>query len=133
MGWLEKVRVLISDDHDHSVILAKNILEKMWIDEKNIVITKNWLDAVKKAKEELFHIIIMDIKMPLMDWVLATHEIKTYYNGDSPKIIAYTADVFYLKREWIDIMDGIMVKPVYKEHFQKMILEVLDEKFLEKS
>lgn len=133
MEWLEDIKVLIADDHDHSIILAKNILEKMWIDEKNIFITTNWLDTVKKAKEELFDIIIMDLSMPLMSWVEAAVSIKAHHNGNSPKIIAYTADVYFSKSKWIEIMDGIMVKPVYKEPFQKMILEVLDEKLLKKN
>lgn len=133
MEWLKNKKVLIVDDDASSVFLAKAHLKDMWINKECIFVARNWSQALEMAKKELLDIIIMDVSMPIMDWIEATKKIKTHHNGNSPKIIAYTANENCSKHEWIGIMDGIMVKPVFREPFQKMILEVLDEKLLKKS
>ncbi len=74
----------------------------------------------------------MDIKMSWKTGIEATHEIKDHLNGNSPTVIAYTACATDVNKPEFKIMDGIMVKPISKENFQKMLLDALIAKTLDK-
>ncbi len=131
MVWLEDVKVLVVDDDKTSVDLAKLYLDRMWVDKSNITMSDDLLSCVEMAKKGLFDLILMDIKI----WgapragVAATELIRAKMNGDSPRIIAYSADVFATKEEGIrEKFDWIIVKPVKLHTFRETILGVLEKK-----
>lgn len=132
MGWLENTKVLVADDDKLSVDLAKCYLTDMWISNENIDVANNGNEAVNKTKKNLFDVVIMDIRMPWMTGIQATQEIKDHHNGNSPIVIAYTASASDVNKPEFNIMDGIMVKPIWKEDFQKMLLNALISKALDK-
>jgi CheY-like chemotaxis protein len=86
----DKKVLIVEDDKVNSAMISRFLLKK-WIDSQNITIAPNWKDALTKTQEQLFDIIIMDIRMPVMDGREATKHIRSHYNGDCPKIIANSA------------------------------------------
>lgn len=124
---LEDKKVLIVDDDENSRFLAELYLKKLWVEDGNIFVMKNWSDAIEEAKKQIFDIILMDIQMPGLDWIKTATEIKENSDWKIPKIIWYTADVFYKNRKWTNIMDGIIIKPARKGDFEKEIMKVLKE------
>lgn len=86
---LGKSVVLLVEDDPIAQTLFKYALPKIWI--KDFDLAENGRQAVKKAMSKLYDIIIMDIRLPDMDWVEATWHIRNLEDGDYPKIIAYTA------------------------------------------
>lgn len=124
---LEDKKVLIVDDDESSRFLAELYLNRLWVEEHNIFVMKNWSDAVQEAKKQIFDIILMDLQMPDQDWIKTAIEIKENSNWKTSKIIWYTADVFYKNREWVDVMDWIIIKPARKEDFEKELFKILKE------
>ena len=79
-------RILLAEDNDTNYLLLKIILKGY-----NLTRVDNGEKAVKKAKELLFNIILMDIRMPIMDGLAAIKAIREF-DKDIP-ILAITADV----------------------------------------
>ena len=81
-------KVLIVEDNDSNFILMSYILKKYYEFER----AKNGQEAVEKADSGKFDLILMDIKMPIMDGMEATRQIREKY-PDLP-IVALTANAF---------------------------------------
>lgn len=126
MNWLEDKKILIADDDEYSWEIARIFLESLWIKKENIFVVENWNKAIELTKKEIFDLILMDISMPGLDWIETSKKIKAKYNGNSPKIIAYTANQYLKRDNGIEIMDDIMIKPIEIETFKKQILDVLN-------
>jgi PAS domain S-box-containing protein len=110
---LDKRRFLIVDDDENSQLLLKRLFEKFKV---NLLFTENGHDAVEIIKSEVpIDLIIMDIKMPVMDGLEATRQIKKINN--KVPVIALTAyaltgdDVLALNVGCNDYL----TKPVNKE------------------
>ena len=81
-------RILIAEDNDSNYILMNYILKKHY----EYFRARNGQEAVELAESEKPDLILMDIKMPVMDGLEATRQIKAK-NPDLP-IIALTANAF---------------------------------------
>ena len=81
-------RILIAEDNDSNYILMNYILKKHY----DFFRARNGQEAVELAESEKPDLILMDIKMPVMDGLEATRQIKAK-NPDLP-IIALTANAF---------------------------------------
>ena len=81
-------RILVAEDNDSNFILMSYILKKYYEFER----AKNGQEAVEKADSGKFDLILMDIKMPIMDGMEATRQIREKY-PDLP-IVALTANAF---------------------------------------
>ena len=114
------LKVLYADDDEWNRMLGGVVLENM-----NIIpdMAVNGLEAVKKAKEKKYDIILMDIQMPELDGKAATREIRKFKSDHRPIIIALTANV--IKKD-IDSfleagMDDYLTKPFKEEElFEKI-------------
>ncbi|MBN1251220.1 MAG: response regulator, partial [Bacteroidales bacterium] len=107
--------ILIAEDEQLNFLFFKTILEKM---ERNfnIIQAKNGIEAIEisKSNKEI-DLILMDIKMPLMDGLEATKEIKKL-NKNLP-IIVQTAYVTAEDKENAVIAgcDHFITKPINKD------------------
>ena len=81
-------KILVAEDNDSNYILMSYILKKYYEFER----AKNGQEAVEKADSGKFDLILMDIKMPIMDGMEATRQIREKY-PDLP-IVALTANAF---------------------------------------
>ena len=84
-------RILVVEDKLENSILLSNILQKAGFKYK---IAENGLIAIELFKSFKPHLIWMDWRMPVMDGLTATKEIRMLDGGIDVKIIALTASVF---------------------------------------
>ena len=80
--------ILIAEDNESNFLLLDTILKK----EYSIIRARDGIEAIQKFKSHFPDLILMDIKMPQMDGLEATREIRET-NSDIP-IIAVSAFAF---------------------------------------
>ena len=112
-------RVLVAEDNDSNWTLMTYVLKKNY----EPVRACNGKEAVEMALTGDFSVVLMDLKMPVVDGLEATRQIKAV-KPDMP-IIALTANAFDSDRQQaFDAgCDNFMSKPVSAEKCLKMIAE----------
>ena len=115
------LRILIVEDNLLNQKLVVSFLARMGYKAE---VADNGLMAYKLAKREAFDIIFMDIQMPEMDGIEATHAIlQGNTNAKAPRIIAITANVMLGDRERC-LQSGMvdyLSKPVRILEIQEML------------
>jgi PAS domain S-box-containing protein len=81
-------RILVVDDRPENRKLLVELLTQIGLDVREAV---NGQDAVTQWQQWQPHLIYMDIRMPLLNGYEATQQIRATANGQSPVIIALTA------------------------------------------
>lgn len=106
----QSYRVLIVEDHNDSAALLQKLLSNAGFD---VQIAENGAIAVDKFKQWYPHFIWMDRRMPVMDGIESTIQIRRLKGGDIVKIVALTASA--LKEDQEEIMkhgfDDFVRKP----------------------
>ena len=112
-------RILVAEDNDSNWTLMTYVLKRNY----EPVRALNGEEAVKMALTGEYALVIMDLKMPVMDGLEATRQIKMAM-PDLP-IIALTANAFDSDRQdaFEAGCDNFMSKPVSAESCLKMIAE----------
>ena len=112
-------RILVAEDNDSNWMLMTYVLKKYY----EPVRARNGQEAVDLVKAGEFALVIMDLKMPVMDGLEATRQIKAV-KPDLP-IIALTANAFDSDRQaaFEAGCDNCMAKPVSAEQCLKMVAE----------
>ena len=90
---MSKPTILVAEHNDSNFLLVNAILKKY----ANIVRAVNGLEAVNAVKKAKNDLVLMDIRMPIMDGLEATTEIRKL-DPDIP-IVALTANAFDSDRE----------------------------------
>ncbi len=114
-------KILVTEDNDSNYMLMTYILKKHY----DFVRAHNGKEAVSMVDTEQPDLILMDIKMPVMDGLEATRQIKAVH-PDMP-ILALTANAFDSDRQAAleAGCDDFMMKPVNASQCLKLI-----EKFM---
>ena len=116
-------KVLVAEDNDSNYMLMTYILKKSY----EISRACNGKEAVEKALTEDPDLVLMDIKMPLMDGLEATRQIK----GQKPElpVIALTANAFETDRKTALAAgcDDFLAKPVNSADCLAAIARLLGE------
>ena len=111
--------ILLAEDQELNRRIAAKLLES-----KNMRVTYavNGLEAYRLFNESpdgTFDMILMDIRMPVMSGIEATHKIRSSYNSDATSIpiIAMTANAFAEDvKECLDAgMNAHIAKPIYPD------------------
>ena len=107
-------RVLVVEDNIINQKLVKNILEGLGLE---VEIANNGLEAFEKRRNNDYDLIFMDIQMPVMNGVEATHEILEYEEDEElphVPIVALTANALKGDRERFlsEGMDEYISKPI---------------------
>ncbi|MFA5263821.1 MAG: ATP-binding protein [Opitutaceae bacterium] len=108
---LAKRRVLIAEDHANNRQLIALMLRSQGL-EPDLV--ENGNQAVEKATTNDYDLILMDVRMPGLDGLNASREIRRRLQGRrQPRIVAVTASAYpEEKRRCEDAgMDGVLLKP----------------------
>lgn len=89
---LSDLRILVAEDNSMNVLLMKKLFSS-W--EVNADFVLNGSEALDKATQNLYDVILMDIHMPVMDGYEASLRILDFYKDkdQKPWIIALTASV----------------------------------------
>lgn len=86
---LSNLEILLVEDNQINTLVACELLKKKGIKPDTAV---NGIEALKKAGEKIYDIILMDIQMPQMDGITATKHLRQDLSLQTP-IIAMTANV----------------------------------------
>ncbi|MCF4100998.1 response regulator [Gillisia sp. M10.2A] len=111
-------RVLIVDDNRINQVVTKRILEKKFFE---CDICDNGLDAVSKAREGRFDLILMDVNMPGISGLEATKKIRAY-NTTVPVIALTAVEIEEIREDIYESgMNDIIVKPYDTAAFYQVI------------
>lgn len=70
-------KIMVVEDNPTNTLLMKILLRTAGVPVENISYAKNGVEAVDMAKQELFDVIFMDIKMPILDGIDASKMIRS--------------------------------------------------------
>ncbi len=119
------VKALLVEDNMFNQTIAKGLLDDMGVD---IDIADNGQEAIDcvDASPNLYDLILMDIQMPVMDGVTATHIIRNGKKYKGP-IVAMTAGVLQSEQQRYKSvgMDEIVPKPIDRAELFRAIAKVL--------
>lgn len=91
---------------------------------------KNAQDALKICKKHRADVVLMDIRMPIMDGVLGTKDMKNMYPDVKVIILTTFKDSQYIKQSIAYGADGYILKSSPAEHLIDSIKAVLQDKFV---
>jgi signal transduction histidine kinase/CheY-like chemotaxis protein/HPt (histidine-containing phosphotransfer) domain-containing protein len=114
------LHLLLVEDNVINQELAYEILSNKGI---KVTIAENGKEAVEKAFERSFDIILMDCQMPVMDGYEATTIIRKRFTSEQLPILAMTANVMDKDLEHAKSvgMDDIIAKPI---HVKSMMITI---------
>ena len=117
------------EDNEINIYVAQAILEKVGC---QVSVAMNGREAVEcfaASEEGRFDAILMDVRMPLMNGIEATKEIRAMQRPDAAKIpiIAMTADAFDdERRNTLEAgMNYHLAKPINPETLYQILSEFL--------
>lgn len=119
-------RILIVDDTKINLTVASNLLKNTGI---QIDTAGGGEEAVKKAKENYYDLILMDQRMPVMDGTEALHNIRANETDKSNRVpvICLTADAVIGAREryLAEGFSDYLTKPIDSYELEKMLINYL--------
>ncbi len=89
MDEKDTVKILLVEDYKHSQIIVTRLLKKNSFE--SIVVVENGAEALEQVKKQKFHLILMDMQMPVMNGFEATEKIRQLPEYKDTPIIALTA------------------------------------------
>jgi CheY-like chemotaxis protein len=125
----ENVKILVAEDNEINLLLAKKNLAKMF-PKALIYEARNGKQAVEIYKSIPLDIILMDIQMPKKNGYEVTSEIRQLEQSKRTGIIALTAGILNEeKKKCLESgMDGYISKPINPADLQLAILKCLNDK-----
>ncbi|MGB3589320.1 MAG: CheR family methyltransferase [Tunicatimonas sp.] len=116
-------RLLLVEDAPVNRMVVMQYLQEWW--DVDIDEASNGEEAVIKAKQSIYDVILMDIRMPVMDGVEAAKQIRALSNGsEKTPIIALTADITEINRQPAsDYFDDYVAKPFDPQKLQDKIIK----------
>jgi CheY-like chemotaxis protein len=125
-----RLQILVAEDNPVNAVLASKLLRKQG---HVVVVAQNGLQAIQKASEQNFDVILMDIQMPEMDGFEATAKIREQERSTSRHvpILAVTAHVMEGYRDLCmgAGMDGYVTKPIRTEELFAALDEIAASNF----
>jgi len=117
-------RILVVDDKEENLKVAVNLLKLVGFETSEAV---NGLEAIARFKEWNPHLILMDMRMPVMDGYESTRLIKLTEKGKKTPIVALTASSFEEERKKTETlgMQGYIHKPFRECELFSTIGEIL--------
>ncbi|MFA5849906.1 MAG: ATP-binding protein [Bacteroidales bacterium] len=122
-------RILVVDDKKENLQVAVDLLKLVGFETFEAV---DGEDAIEKFKECDPHLILMDMRMPVMDGYEATSRIKSMEKGKHTPIVALTASTFEEERNRIKALDmqGYIRKPFRESDLFNTIGKILNIKYI---
>jgi signal transduction histidine kinase/CheY-like chemotaxis protein len=123
-------KVLVTEDNIINQKLIKRILEEHGI---TVDIANNGLESFEKRRSGDYDLLFMDIQMPVMDGIEATHEILDYEEDEELAhipIVALTANALKGDRERFlsEGMDEYITKPIETTELLYILNKFLSDK-----
>lgn len=128
---LKGINVLYCEDHPLNAKIIEKILEKVEVKVDIAINGKEGLEKFKNSKENYYGLILMDIKMPIMDGIEATKQIRLLDRKDAKDIpiIALSANAFDEDKEnsLKAGMNDHLSKPINTEELYSTILNFIEK------
>jgi len=123
-------KVLVTEDNIINQKLIRRILEEHGI---TVDIANNGLESFEKRRSGNYDLLFMDIQMPVMDGIEATHEILDYEEDEKVPhipIVALTANALKGDRERFlsEGMDEYITKPIETTELLYVLNKFLSDK-----
>lgn len=123
-------KVLVTEDNIINQKLIKRILEEHGI---TVDLANNGLECFEKRRNKEYDLLFMDIQMPVMDGIEATHEILDYEEDEEIPhipIVALTANALKGDRERFlgEGMDEYITKPIETSELLYVLNKFLSDK-----
>jgi two-component system sensor histidine kinase RpfC len=118
-------RVLVAEDSDMNRQVFKGILEYMGLD---VNFANTGIEALRRLKEEVFDLLIVDIQMPGMSGFEVISRCKSLFSRDSRlPIVVVTGDVTKEVQDECNALgvDRFLSKPVESERLRGVVNELL--------
>jgi signal transduction histidine kinase/DNA-binding response OmpR family regulator len=127
---LRDMRILLAEDNPVNRKLAGALLQRMG---PKVDMVENGEEAYIKRISDFYHVILMDIEMPVLDGISATEKILEYEkenNKEHVPIIALTANTLEeTKQKHPNFnMDGLLSKPIKADELEKTLKKILNKK-----
>jgi PAS domain S-box-containing protein len=125
-GSLEGVRVLVVDDSDLNLFVARGLLQRVGA---RIQLARNGAEAVEALRSDptCVDIVLMDVQMPVMDGHEAAQRIRLELGLTQLPIVALTADVRASERQRVlgSGMAELLSKPFEPQKLIRCIQQLL--------
>lgn len=117
-------RILVIEDNPINMKLAVLLLGKSG---HEVIQASDAEEGIRLAHLHLPRLILMDIQLPGMDGLAATHLLKAHVATRDIRIVALTALAMTGDRERITAAgcDGYIAKPIRYQEFLKVVAEML--------
>ena len=116
------MQILLAEDNETNRKVATKLAESLG---HSVDVVENGFDAVEKARDGNYDVILMDVQMPIVDGREATRRIRNEFRdaGGGPRIIAVTANVLLSEREscLASGMDDYVAKPLRLEELKRAL------------
>lgn len=118
-GVLSGLTLLLAEDSPDNRAVLQAFLRKT---EAKLIFAEDGIEAVRRAKNEKFDLILMDIQMPELDGLSATRELRRA--GLAVPIVALTAHALpeEIKRSHEAGCNGHLTKPINRDELVSAIL-----------
>jgi CheY-like chemotaxis protein len=119
-GRVSELRILVAEDNAVNQRLAMLLLAKLGYSGD---LAENGLEVLDALARERYDVVLMDMQMPELDGLGATHRILEQYGQDRPRIIAMTANAMQGDREACLAagMDDYVAKPIRPEELTRAL------------
>ncbi len=129
MANFKDLQVLLAEDNGINQRIASLIFTQMGM---QFDVASNGKDAVEFAKKKNYDIILMDIKMPVMDGLDATREIRAFERETEVEVPAYivaltASEVLDSRTVCMEVgMDEFMEKPIKETLLRELFLRIFE-------
>lgn len=129
MGNFIDLQVLLAEDNGINQRIASLIFAQMGM---RFDVASNGKDAFEMAKKKSYDIILMDIKMPVMDGLDATREIRTFERESEVEVPSYivaltASEVLDSRKVCMEAgMDEFMEKPIKEPLLRELFFRVFE-------
>ncbi|WP_427982148.1 two-component sensor histidine kinase BarA [Agarivorans sp.] len=115
-----QLKVLAVDDNAANLKLITAMLNELV---GQVDTCSNGLEAITKAEEQHYDLILMDIQMPILDGISATQKIRKQSRNQHTPIIAVTAHALAGEKEQLlaQGVDDYLAKPIDESSLEKLI------------
>ncbi|EFJ2995001.1 aerobic respiration two-component sensor histidine kinase ArcB [Escherichia coli] len=122
---LPALNVLLVEDIELNVIVARSVLEKLG---NSVDVAMTGKAALEMFKPGEYDLVLLDIQLPDMTGLDISRELtKRYPRGDLPPLVALTANVLKDKQEYLNAgMDDVLSKPLSVPALTAMIKKFWD-------
>ena len=118
---LPPLRVLLLEDIELNVMVAKSVLEKLGVE---VTVAMTGQEALDLAEQQAFDLFLLDIQLPDMSGFDVAEKLRHNEKTELIPRFAFTANVVKDKNEYLSRgMDEVLTKPINVAYLRKMLSE----------